>query len=257
MKRYLFLVAVLSLGLFFSTSCYYPHYAPPDMRVQDSLSQGGTAVDRFAIVGNNLCIVSDSTIKIYNIQNPAIPKHMKDFDIYAKVLSLKPYKDSSLAIGIYSGIRLYNIVNSYLDLSSSFIRGSQEYDPFTYSANYFYFLQSISFSYNSYNPPKELDAYTSTGNGSLVFNSQKNLYLPKDISVDSNSNLFICDSGLKVFDASVVTNINLKKHFNIEANKITAYNDNLFVLGSTGLYQYRYASDTINLLSKINIVPSH
>ena len=89
-----------------------------------------------------------------------------------------------------------------------------------------------------------------------VYKTRKNIYSPLDLSADVN-NLFVCDSGLKVFDITNVAKITIKKHFNIEAQNVLSSNGNLIILGTTGLFQYQYVNDTINLLSKINIVPNH
>jgi hypothetical protein len=173
-----------------------------------------------------------------------------------KILSIQSLADSFLVIGIEED-ELYNIAKSNLLQSSMPIIGTIFYDPLVYKSNYLYALTSISqSSYNTYRAPNTLAIDDEKHNATTVSTTQKNIYLPKDLAIDSNNNLFICDSGLKVFDASVATNINLKKHFNIEADKITAYHDNLFILGNSGLSQYKFASDTISLLSKIPIVPT-
>lgn len=222
--------------------------------VNDSLNQGGSAIDRFAIIGNNLCVVNGSSVKVYDILNSAATVYKSSKSFSAPVLSLRSYKDSLLAPGFEnSEFVLYSInksgnLNQYAD--NWLIM--KDYDPFTYRFNYLYVIQDLqtSISYTRSN----IALFNINSHITGPFISSANLYNPKDISIDSNNNLFVCDSGLKVFDASVVNNISLTRHFNVEANHIVAYNDHLFVLGNSGLFQYQYDNGTLSLLSKINIV---
>jgi len=181
--------------------------------------------------------------------------HLTDFGVGTNILSLRSYKDSLLVEGDQNGLSLYQITSSTLK-EKGILSASQYYDPFVYNSDYIYMLESKSYVVNGYTHPDELSIFNPKSLIAPVINYRKNLHLPKDISMDSNSNIFVCDSGLKVFDASVDTALNLKNHFRIEADRITNYNDDLFIMNNTGLCQYKFASDTINLLSRIPIVPA-
>lgn len=252
--KYLFVI-LLTFLIFSIEGCLFSD-TPPHIQMEtiiDSLNQSGSSNDRFTIVGNNLCIASNSTLKIYNIQNASTPMQLTDFGIGTNVLSVRSYKDSLLVEGDQNGLSLFTIAGSTLKDKGIF-NASQYYDPFVYNSDYIYMLESKSYVANGNTHPDELSIFNPKSPASPVFNYRKNLYLPKDISMDSGSNIFVCDSGLKVFDESVDTALNLKYHFKIDANRITAFNDNLFIMGNKGLYQYTFSGNSIKLLSIIAIV---
>ena len=253
MRINLLVFILLTFCLTFSTSCYIPHNNTQNVKLQDSLNQGGTAIDRFAIVGNNLYVAFNSSIKVYDIHNPSLPTNIGNVNMTAKTLSIQSLADSFIVVGTSLGEELYNIAKSNLLQNYMPIPDAVFYDPMVYKSNYLYGLVGIP--QNSY-APNAIIIYNQKIGPSGATSTKKNIYLPKDLAIDSNNNLFICDSGLKVFDVSISTNINLIKHFNVEANKIKAYNDNLVILGNTGLYQYQYINGSLNLLSKINIIPT-
>ena len=250
------LIIILAILIFSAEGCLFndaPHQ-PSIIPIIDSLDKSTASSDRFTLVGSYLCAATNSTIKFYNIQNPALPMHLKDVDMGTNVLSLRNYKDSLLVEGDKNGLDLYKIIAS-VPIRIGIFSASQYYNPLSFNSNYIFLLQERE-AYLANHYPDFLNVFQVNNTSSPKLNYQKNLRFPRDLANDSNNNLFVCDSGLKVFDVADILNINLKKHFNVEADKITAYNDNLFIMGYTGLFQYRYASGSLNLLSKIPIVPT-
>jgi hypothetical protein len=79
---------------------------------------------------------------------------------------------------------------------------------------------------------------------------------PHGLSKDGNL-LFICDGadGLKIYNASVVSNLQLIKTFSdIETYDVIAYNHIALVVAKDGLYQYDYSDvNNIHLVSKMGI----
>ena len=77
---------------------------------------------------------------------------------------------------------------------------------------------------------------------------------PEGLSKDGN-NLFICDAndGLKVYDATDVTNLKLLKQLkDAEVYDVVAENGLAIVLARGGLYQYDYSDlNNIHLISKL------
>jgi len=77
---------------------------------------------------------------------------------------------------------------------------------------------------------------------------------PQGLTKD-NTLLFVCDDGIKMYDASDPANIVLKRHVpGLETRDAIAWNKNLIVVASDGLYQYDYSSsDDLALRSKLSI----
>ena len=86
-----------------------------------------------------------------------------------------------------------------------------------------------------------------------------NLTSPRGLSKDGNL-LFICDGsgGLKIFNASNVSDIKLLKQFpNPETYDVIAGNGIAIVVATDGLYQYDYSDvNNIHLVSKISLTKS-
>ncbi|GAB2956887.1 hypothetical protein GCM10027048_23970 [Hymenobacter coalescens] len=77
---------------------------------------------------------------------------------------------------------------------------------------------------------------------------------PYGLGVDS-STLFVCDDGLKVFDTSQAPTLSQRDAFAIQAYDVIPYQGHLLVIGSAGLYQYRYRAGNLSLLSVLPITP--
>jgi hypothetical protein len=75
---------------------------------------------------------------------------------------------------------------------------------------------------------------------------------PYGLGIDGNL-LFVCDKGLKVYNANDPLNLSLIKKFDISAYDVIPNNGNLMVTASDGLYQYKYENTDIRLLSKISM----
>lgn len=262
--RYILIISLI-LSLSYSTGCKKDNY--PESPLQfDSLDESGGNLARFTIIGNYLCAVNGSNIKVYNIQLPANPMQVGNMGPGATILSLRTLQDSLLVIGtvgMYSpyALSVYNFKpNQSLQLLGA-LDSSQANDPFTFGQNYLFTSEHAGASSSYYVQYSQMFAYNIKKlNASYYYNNpdyktRKNIYSPLDLSADGD-NLFVCDSGLKVFDITNVAKITLKKHFNIEAQNVLSNNGNLTILGPTGLFQYQYATDTVSLLSKINIVHS-
>ncbi|MFM2358213.1 MAG: hypothetical protein RLY16_205, partial [Bacteroidota bacterium] len=82
------------------------------------------------------------------------------------------------------------------------------------------------------------------------------LFNPHGLS-KTNNLLFICDgtNGVKVFDATDVMQLNVKKHITgLNAFDAISYNNLLIVVAEDGLYQYNFTnSDNIQQISKIAV----
>ena len=83
-----------------------------------------------------------------------------------------------------------------------------------------------------------------------------NLTSPQGLSKDGNL-LFICDGadGLKIYNASDVSNLQLIKQFSgIETYDVIAFNNIALVVAKDGLYQYDYSDvNNIHIVSRIGL----
>ena len=80
-----------------------------------------------------------------------------------------------------------------------------------------------------------------------------NMSFPIGLGIDRDL-LFVCDNGLKVYDAKQTPNLTLLKHFSIgDVQDVIPFNNLLIVTAPNGIYQYSYAGNSIEELSFIGV----
>ena len=205
---------------------------------------------RFEIAGNNLYAVSGKNLNIYDISNPNNLQFLNSSTVPETILSIRNLKDSFLLIGNSIGITAYTVS---LPFQSTYSIDGEAYDPFTYYGKYLYLTEHTGSGVSRYITKSNLQVFNINNLFENVYFYQK-VYYPTSLIIQ-NQNLFVCDSGLKVFDITNPLNIILKHHFNIKANILVPNSNNLVIQNPDGIYQYQYANDTITELSKININP--
>ena len=215
----------------------------------------GGSMARFAIVSNSLYTVSNTDLNIFNITNPIDPIYRNKVTINNwNIETIFPFKDK-LFIGSQNGMFVYGINNPNSPTLVGQFSHVQSCDPVIADDNYAYVTlrtgstcfgnanQLEILQLNSFTDPKLVKAYPFTN--------------PYGLSKDGNL-LFICDGsdGLKIYNASNVTNLQLIKQFsNLETYDVIAWNGKALVVAKGGLYQYDYADiNNIHLLSKIDII---
>ncbi|HMC85016.1 MAG TPA: hypothetical protein VKI61_05800, partial [Chitinophagaceae bacterium] len=102
-----------------------------------------------------------------------------------------------------------------------------------------------------HNTVNELEIYDLNSPGNPL--STYFLTSPQGLSKDGNL-LFICDNGLKIYDASDVHGIKLIKQIDgIQTSDVIASKGIAYLVAKDGLYQYDYSdSKNIHLLSKLS-----
>ncbi len=206
---------------------------------------------RFAVAGDVLYTVDDTKVNIFNIADPAHPKMKDVFELGTGIETIFPYQDK-LFIGSQNGMYILDIQNQEHPQLLSTYEHIVSCDPVVTDGRYAYItlnaenfcrgineLQVVDLA--NINAPKLISQYAMTG--------------PKGLGIDQNI-LFVCDDGLKMYDASNVKSLQLKQHFKISAYDVIPMNGHLLVVGKDGLYQYRYTQNALELLSKIDVQPA-
>ena len=208
---------------------------------------------RFALVNDYLYAVSYDSLKLANVSVPANPVRANAINLGWGIETIYPFKDK-LFIGSNSGMFIYGLQDPLNPVQLGTFAHVRTCDPVIADDNFAYVtLHSGSICAGFTNQLDVLDI-------SNVLSPQHvktyQLTNPRGLSKDGNL-LFICDGedGLKIFDASNVNSITLKKQFGMQlANDVIAYNNIALVIASDGLYQYDYSDPAdIKLISKIAV----
>lgn len=216
--------------------------------MQEGSSTGtGGSMARFTLSADHLYTVTPSHLTAYNVSNAGNPVQQKKTNIGFGVETIFPYKNN-LFIGTEFGMQIMDITNPENPTFLSQYSHIRSCDPVVANEKYaFVTLRNGTTCARGINALDVIDI--------------SNLKLPKlvksypltqpyGLALDGN-NLFVCDGGVKHFDATNVLDIKQKSKIIIEATDVIANNGLLIIVGKDGIYQYDYSSGNLVFVSKI------
>lgn len=211
----------------------------------------GGSMARFSIVNSNLFTVSDAALSVYSIAIPEKPVFSIKANVGWQIETIYPFKDR-LFIGSASGMFIYDITNPDKPSKLGQFSHIRSCDPVIADDNHAFVTLS-----NGVTCPRGSNQLDVLNISNLTAPSLVKSYLmtnPQGLSKDGNS-LFICDGkdGLKIYDASTVSNLKLVGHIkDFESYDVIAGNNLAIVVSKDGLRQYDYSNiNDIKLLSRI------
>lgn len=207
----------------------------------------GGSMARFAITGDYLYTVDSQNLNVYDISTPSNPIQGSSVNVGFDIETIYPY-NQNLFLGSQWGMYIYGIANPSNPVFISEYSHIYSCDPVVVDDNYAYV--TLSSESNCGRSTNQLEIIDISNLNSPETVKTYEMTKPKGLGI-SGTTLFICDNGLKVYDASNVNNLLLKATFNIPAYDVIAIGSNLIVTGDAGIYQYSFANDTITYLSLI------
>ena len=214
-------------------------------------SPSGTAgsMARFAAVNNYMYAVTTSSLNVIDITSTANPLFVQRKNIGWGIETIFPY-NNKLYIGAGSSMSVYDLQDPVNPQQSLWSGHWCSHDPIVADDNYAYVtLHAANFCGSQIN---ELDIYSLTGAGNQPPLKTYPLTNPQGLSKDGNL-LFVCDNGLKIYDATNVKDLKLLKHLqDLTTYDVIAFGGIAYTVAKEGLFQYNYTdSQNIHLLSKI------
>lgn len=212
------------------------------------------SMSRFAIYQNFLYTVLNNQLGIFNIESSTPEKMGENVHIGNNVETIFSYKDY-MYMGTPTGMMIYSISNPVKPERMATVWHILGCDPVVVEDDKAYVTihsgnfcgqnanQLIVYDVADPKKPMELVAYTMTK--------------PKGLGID-NGTLFICDDGIKVFNAAnpmtIMAPENLYYHKKgMEGYDLIAYNKLLMMIADDGIYQYDY-TDVKNIKPLSHIV---
>lgn len=241
-------------GAGFSSSTTKSSASPTTNGVSGSTS-------RFAIVNERLYAVSQSEMKLFNIQNPSNPTKDGSLNLGFGIETIFPYKDK-LFLGTTTGVQIWDNKNPQKPTYLSRLDHARACDPVVVENDIAYVtLRSIdNFSRCGGAVSNQLDVIDVSNPASPILKKVYQMDSPYGLGID-NKKLFICEgkSGLKTFDATNIMDIKQLQHFkDMNAYDVIPLNNTLMLIGKDGLYQYDYSNpNSLKLLSKISVKVSN
>jgi hypothetical protein len=228
-----------------------------DASADKALSSGtgkGGSMARFAINGDYLYTVSDQNLNVFDITTPNTPVFKQMVNAGWDVETIFPYNDH-LFLGTQNGMNILSIANPESPTWVSSISHVRSCDPVVVQGNYAYVTLRGGGGCGGAN--NQLDIINISNINSPQLLKTYGMNSPYGLGIDGNL-LFVCDgnAGLKVFKLNSPTELQSIATFsNVNAYDVIPLGGNLLMIGNDGLYQYKYANNAINLVSKIAVVP--
>lgn len=211
------------------------------------------SMSRFSMHKNYLYTVMSNYMSIIDLSGAAPVKPVGDIYIGMDVETIFYYKDY-MFMGTPTGMTIYSVANPTAPERMSTTWHISGCDPVVVEDDMAYVTihsgnlcgqnnnALIIYDVTDVRSPKEIVSYAMTR--------------PKGLGID-NGTLFLCDDGLKVFDASepqMIMARQLAHYKGMEGYDLIPYNNVLMMIADDGLYQYDYTDVTkISQLSKISV----
>jgi len=206
---------------------------------------------RFTIANNYLYAVDHHSLHPISITEPANPVAGNLISAGFDIETIYPFKNK-LFLGSMGGLYIYDISQPDAPVKEGDFIHARACDPVIADDNYAYV--TLREGTNCGPTTNELEVVDVQDLTTPSLLKAYPMTRPQGLTKD-NTLLFVCDDGIKMYDASDPANIVLKKHVpGLDTRDAIAWNKNLIVVASDGLYQYDYSSsDDLALRSKLSI----
>jgi hypothetical protein len=225
-----------------------------DATAGSSMGQGvNGSMSRFSIYHNYLYTVMDNMMSIFDLSPEKPVKTAEDIYVGGDVETIFSYGEN-LFMGTPTGMMIYSVKDPLKPEYMSRIWHAWGCDPVVVENDIAYVtVHAGNLCGQNTNELIVIDVSDIRNPAPIVSYTMKK---PKGLGIDKGT-LFVCDDGLKIFDASEPQKIlaNQLVHYSgMEGYDVIPYNNVLMMIAEDGLYQYDYSDlKKISRISKINI----
>jgi hypothetical protein len=217
---------------------------------QSPVGAGGSMA-RFTIMNDRLYTVTTTDLDVFDISNSNNPVRGNHVSVGMNIETIYPFKDN-LFIGSMTGMFIYNVGNPDNPVRTGQFNHVRTCDPVIADNDYAYVTLRSGTPCTGFANELDILQLNNLTNPALIKVYQ--LTNPHGLSKDGDY-LFICDDGLKLYNAADVNNLQLLKHISgPETFDVIARNNIAFVVAKDGLYQYDYSDvSNVRLVSKLSV----
>jgi hypothetical protein len=208
---------------------------------------------KFSISNNNLFLINDSSLLVYDISDESNPVQINKIDVNFGIETVYTLKEK-LFIGAIDGVYIYDISEPDNILYLSHYQHITSCDPVVANDEFAFATLNSQSQCRWQTGSNQLDVIDISN---IVYPHQvSSVFMenPQGLAIDSNY-VFVCNGefGLKIFDFSNPNNLHqISGISGIDAYDIILDDQILYLIGKQGLFQYNYENiDNIQLLSNI------
>lgn len=211
--------------------------------------QGGSLAV-FALSGDYLYTVDQWDLNVFSLTNPANPTQVNTKYIGVEIETLFADADV-LYIGSRNGMFMYSITNPEDPKLISSVSHFTACDPVVSDGTTAYVtLHSNTWCGNQTNA---LMIYDITNPENPVTLNERTLVQPKGLGLYGNY-LIVCDDKIKIFDVSQPAYPSLVASIDRECHDVIVRGNELFAIGSGGVYRYSLNPDDITNITQVSSV---
>lgn len=221
---------------------------------QNANGQGGSLA-RFVVLHNYLYTVDNADLKVFHVADANNPVFVNSVNVGFDIETLFVYKDY-LYIGSRTGMYIYSAANPENPQFLSNVQHFTACDPVV--ANERYAFVSLHTNVACEGTLNQVEMYDVEDVTNPVLLSVRELQRPIGMALYGDY-LFVCDDEVKIFDVSNPAESTLVNSINQDTFDAIIYNDNLILIGNSGLYQYSLNPNDITdveYLSTMNVYSS-
>ena len=210
------------------------------------------SMSRFAVYDDFLYVINSNMLKVFSLYGNAAVKGHEQY-LNWNVETIFPY-DQKLFLGTTTGMMIYGLSDPAKPNFLSSVWHVLGCDPVVVQGDYAYVTirggntcgQSLSL----------LQVIDISNPLAPVLRASFDMNEPYGLGIDGNT-LFVCDQGLKIFDATTPVLVGtkpIKQFTSIHGFDVIPYKGTLMLIGNDGLYQYDYSDiNNIKELSAIRV----
>lgn len=220
---------------------------------QDSSATGdgqGGSLAVFALAGNYLYTVDQSDLNVFSLVNPSNPAQVNTKQIGAEIETLFA-DDDVLYVGSRNGMYMYSITNPEDPELISSVSHFTACDPVVSDGTTAYVtLHSNTWCGNNLNA---LMIYDISDPANPVTLNGRALVQPKGLGLYGQY-LIVCDDKIKIFDVSNPSFPSLKTSIERQCHDVIVRGNELFAIGTAGVYRYTLNPDDITAVTLVSEV---
>jgi len=213
----------------------------------------GGSLARFAILDQTLYTVDDNSLRLFDLQTPAVPVASKQVNVGFGIETIFP-QDHYLFLGTQSGMYIYDVATPTNPQRVSFYQHFISCDPVVVDGRYAYVTLRTGRACGG-GVTNALEVIDLTNLSRPTLASTYPLTNPGGLGIENNR-LYVCDDGLKTFDTSNAPTLTQLQHFTTNITDVIPNGDYLLAIGPGGLYQYRTAGPSLQQVSMLPVSPT-
>jgi len=211
----------------------------------------GGSLARFAVLNQALYTVDEQSLRLFDLQNPAVPVAGPRLPLGFGVETIFP-QDHYLFLGTQRGMYIFDVATPTAPKQLSFYSHVVSCDPVVVDGRYAYVTLRTGRTCGG--GANVLEVIDLTNLSSPQFARAYPMAGPQGLGAENNK-LYVCDDGLKSFDTSQSPALTPLQHFSTRLTDVIPNGNYLLAIGPGGLYQYRINGADLEQVSLLAITP--